>query len=664
MKKRAGIWAFARNAVLTVALLLGLLVWRIGRDVPEFLRIRLERALSGGIVAVRFDKASAKLSGEITVENVRINLKRSLDPPIATARRLRLRLCRRKGVPFYAWVNSVEADGLVVRPIFDIEFADGDGDDAIVRYFDYATRENDWFSNPIPVSIRDSDIFTVKFREASFMASAKDNVIRLDNGIVSLRSSGFDESVSGWATFTIDPFEARVRAEGTLTHEVVTGLIDALGGQRANSILAPISSYSTPMRVSGELLWREPPDVPSTQDLRLAVAASGLRYNGEWLDRLKVVLQWVSAPSGDSVVKRLVVSPVDFTFRDGSGTLAAVWRPQTHDADLRVDARAPIERVVRLLTGEALPTATTNVVFTTPPEMSVSANFSFIDEPTRAVGSFAAQNATVWSVPLEDVRLDVSYEEGSYLSVTNASARLFEGTASASATLDGDLSHYNADISLADLDCAQFRKHFIGKDIGGQGTVAINLSLGGETGARALDTLSGSGRFSVHDGNILRLPLFAGLTDFIGRNVPGVDLLIMQSDASSRFSITNGLVEIKRLSVSGNLFSLVATGKCRLNTEGTPVDMLAQLRFFHSQSLIGRLARLVTLPVSKMMEFKVKGPAEDASWNYVGIIDRIVSIFREDEDVTALPAEEPEARPDGNDVKRRKSADRQYGPTE
>ena len=72
----------------------------------------------------------------------------------------------------------------------------------------------------------------------------------------------------------------------------------------------------------------------------------------------------------------------------------------------------------------------------------------------------------------------------------------------------------------------------------------------------------------------------------------------------------------------------------------------------------------MTLPVSKMMEFKVKGPAEDANWNYVGIIDRIVSIFREDEDVTALPAEEPEAPPDGNDTKRRKSAERQYGPTE
>jgi hypothetical protein len=68
--------------------------------------------------------------------------------------------------------------------------------------------------------------------------------------------------------------------------------------------------------------------------------------------------------------------------------------------------------------------------------------------------------------------------------------------------------------------------------------------------------------------------------------------------------------------------------------------MLAQLRFFHSQSLIGRLARLVTLPVSKMMEFKVKGPAETAEWNYVGLIDRVVSIFRDDKDPTALPDDE------------------------
>ena len=154
-----------------------------------------------------------------------------------------------------------------------------------------------------------------------------------------------------------------------------------------------------------------------------------------------------------------------------------------------------------------------------------------------------------------------------------------------------------------------------------------------------LDTLHGSADMVIRGGNILRVPIFAGLTDFIGRNVPGVDLLVMQSDADVNCTLTNGLVTIDNLAVSGNLFSLVASGRCRINKEGVPIDMLAQLRFFHSQSLIGKLARLVTLPVSKMMEFRVTGPISNPDWSYIGVIDRIRSIFWTREDATKLKEE-------------------------
>jgi hypothetical protein len=121
----------------------------------------------------------------------------------------------------------------------------------------------------------------------------------------------------------------------------------------------------------------------------------------------------------------------------------------------------------------------------------------------------------------------------------------------------------------------------------------------------------------------------------------------MQSDADVNCTLTNGLVTIDNVAVSGNLFSMVASGRCRINKEGTPIDMLAQLRFFHSQSLIGKLARLVTLPVSKMMEFRVTGPIRDPEWSYIGVIDRIKSIFWTREDATKLKEEAPKPADDG-----------------
>jgi hypothetical protein len=127
----------------------------------------------------------------------------------------------------------------------------------------------------------------------------------------------------------------------------------------------------------------------------------------------------------------------------------------------------------------------------------------------------------------------------------------------------------------------------------------------------------------LRDAAITRVPLFAGLTDFLARNVVGVDLLVMQSDSDISLSVTNGLVNVDRLSIDGNMLSIVSRGKWRIDAPDLPVEGVAQVRFFHSRSVIGFLARIVTIPVSKLMEFRVYGPINKARWDYIGLIDRI-----------------------------------------
>jgi hypothetical protein len=97
----------------------------------------------------------------------------------------------------------------------------------------------------------------------------------------------------------------------------------------------------------------------------------------------------------------------------------------------------------------------------------------------------------------------------------------------------------------------------------------------------------------------------------------------MQSDSDVTISVTNGLATVERFSIDGNMMSLVSKGKWRLDAEGMPVEGVAQVRFFHSRSLMGILARIVTLPVSKLMEFRVYGPFERPKWDYIGLIDRL-----------------------------------------
>lgn len=641
-KIRAEALASIRNVVIGAVLLLALLVWQLRHEMPGFLRLRLERALSAGAFTVRFDKASLDFFSGVTIENVRVNMKRSLDPPIAQVGRLRLRGHFNRDKPLYAWVSDIEATDITIRPVVELEIAGGDDAGSVfAEYLRHSTRDNDWFSDPVNVTLHNADVFAVKCRGATFRLSARNEKISADSIVLDINSRGFDETISGWASLSVEPFEARSRLYGTLTHEVVTDFIAALEGRRANKILSLVGPYSAPLQVSGELYWSAPKGVPSTQDLRFAAAGNGVTFNGQRLERMRTVVQWVSAPSGDGVEKRFVVSPVEFATKDGAGTFAAVWRPIDHSVDMTVKANAMPSELARIFAGRS-PEFLTNFVFSSTPEVAVASHMSFTDTPSSAHGSFAAKKAHVMGVPMTDVNFDFEWLENSHLSFPKASASLFDGNVSGTATLTGDLKSFHADVALSKLDCAKARRHFTGNDLGAGGTIDATVRLSGETGERAIDTLSGSAAASINGARILRLPLFAGLTDFIGRNVPGIDLLLMQSDAKVSCTATNGLVEVERLSVSGNLMSLVASGKCRLNKEGTPVEMISQLRFFHSQSLIGRLARLVTIPVSKMIEFRVSGPIASPNWDYVGLIDRIVSIFKDEEDATALPEPKPD----------------------
>ncbi len=634
-----------RNAFLMLVALLGLVLWQLDRELPSFARVRLERALSQGIFSYRFDHASANLFHGITIRNVRVHLKRTLGPALITIGELRLRGRRYGDRPFYTWVKTIEAEDFVCRPFFDLPESERGGVD-LGKYLGHCTIEHDWFSDPVRVSLRNADIFAVKCGQVNFRISAKTNLVTMADIRADIRSRGFDETLSGWATFSPSPCEIRSRLHGTLTPEVLEGLIDFLEGDTANQIARRTDNYSSPLQVSGEILWRSSPTagVSAEQDFRASVQGGGLTYRGVPLRSLKFGLQWVSAPHDAGRERRLSIGPIDFGFENGSASVLAVWHPSTHATEIQADGNARPEDLAQIVWGR-IPSILTNFTFQTLPNITARGRVmpDGMDEKTFVAGSAAVASATARGVPLEDVSFDFSVHGDETLDFTNIAARVFNGSLGGYVRVaDYDTA---PDIDLAftvhDADCHLVRRHFAGNDLEGRGTVDLDIALRGSADPEHLDALAGSSTLRIRGGNIFRIPLFAGLTDFIGRNVPGVDLLLMQSDANAMCTLANGLVAIELIEVSGNLFSLVASGRCRINKDGFPVDMLAQLRFFHSQSLIGKLARLVTLPVSKMMEFRVTGPVNNANWDYIGLIDRIKSIFWSREDAT-----DPDVPPD------------------
>ena len=70
------------QALVALVTAVGIILWQLDRELPRFARVRLERALSQGVLSFQFDHASINLLRGITVRNVRIHVKRTLAPPL------------------------------------------------------------------------------------------------------------------------------------------------------------------------------------------------------------------------------------------------------------------------------------------------------------------------------------------------------------------------------------------------------------------------------------------------------------------------------------------------------------------------------------------------------------------------------------------------------
>ena len=627
---------------------LAAVLWQLDKGVPRFAHVRLERALSQGRFSFHFEHVSVNVLHGVTIRNVRVHTRHTIDPPLITIDKLHLGGRYYLDRPFYTWVKSVEADGFVCRPF--LELPKNEHGFSFAEFLRLCSVENDWLSEPMQLTIRNADIFTVKCDRVDAQVRAEKNQVVVDPIQLQIRSRGFDESLSGWVKVHPAPWDIQARLRGTLTPEVVEGLIAFLGGETANVIARRVDNYTAPLQVSGEVIWKSAADgvSPATQDFRAAASGGGLTYRGVPLRDLRFGVQWYSAPRDGGRERRLSVAPVEFGFEDGSATLSLAWYPSSHATDLKAEAVAPPEELAQVIWGR-VPSVLTNFTFQATPQITARGRLmpAGLAEKSAVFGNATVAAAAARGIPLEDVAFDFGCHDGDRLDFTNITARVFDGTLNGHvrvADYDDDPS-LDLDLAVTGANCLKVRRHFLGSDLEGDGSLTCHVGLRGPVERRG--ELTGEAGLEIRGGNLLRIPLFAGLTDFIGRNVPGMDLLLMQSDADVACTLTNGLVTIERVSVSGNLFSLVANGRCRINKEGVPIDMLAQLRFFHSQSLIGMLARLVTLPVSKMMEFRVTGPIGDPEWSYIGLIDRIKSIFWTREDATALEAEQTAPAADG-----------------
>ena len=628
-----------------LALLAGAVLWQVSRELPVSACRWLERRLSQGPVSFAFEQASVGLWQGIRLREVRVHPKRSLGAPLLRADEIRLAGAIRRNRQPAEWIESITFRGLQIgsyqewpapltgRPLL-----------AWAALFDPSQPYGALFSRPVRIVIEDARIHGVEAERIVFTLRSQKNRIFADEVRLDFQTPRFRERLDGDLTYDFIGRRLQARAAGTLTPDVIEELCRLLDGASAVNIFHLFDEPVAPLNVNGSLLVERlhAADGPWLHDMRLAAQSPGIRFRGVPLKRLQFTLQWYR--NGEE--RKLTVAPIQAAADEGQVELAIAYHPARHLTDFTLHSTLSDTRLFQALQTVPPPLAT-NLHFAAPPVLAVAGTWAGARarQETTLHGRVACEALAFGASRFTGVQAGFRIEGSNRVEVSGVSAESYggaltgavafvRGPAGAPPRIDLQLAARQIDLAAALADNGVVSK------MGGRLDGHLQLAFPWQATAR--ETLSGAGRLDIRDGAILRIQLFAGLTDFLGRNVPGVDALLMQSNARLPFTVTNGLVQVDEFRVEGNLFSLAANGRCRLTQPGYPVEGVAQLRFFKQKTLMGMLARLVTLPISKMMEFRVEGPLAHPQWSYIGLIDRLMDSIRGDPSDDGGHVQQPE----------------------
>jgi hypothetical protein len=167
--------------------------------------------------------------------------------------------------------------------------------------------------------------------------------------------------------------------------------------------------------------------------------------------------------------------------------------------------------------------------------------------------------------------------------------------------------------------------------------------VSGVLGSFDWNSLAGSGWVKVEQGRLFRFPLFGQLSEFLSRLIPGLDPRSSLTDASADWRLEDGRVRSDAIAVGGDKVSLSGRGSFAL-TNSLNYDV--QLKLMNTDSLLGLAVRAITLPVSKLFEFRLQGTMQNPHWYPVNFsADLFDRLTRSGRGAKPAAAEEAGAEP-------------------
>ena len=328
------------------------------------------------------------------------------------------------------------------------------------------------------------------------------------------------------------------------------------------------------------------------------------------------------------------VGPVDARLADGSFMTGSVFYENTNDIGYvtfrNVHSTASLSNA--LAVADVLNDGTLDCLQPeTPPTVTIDGIMAV--DPAHAAtnridGTIAFKRGTFFGIPLTKAFSEF-HMRGERIDFTSARASMPHGgdiTGKGSIEFPGfkeDDASFNVAIKGSDIALADALSS-LGIGSGDMhGKVSGTVEFGGPLTTALVSRVDGKAAISLKNGHLARINMFAGLTDYLAKNIPGISSLVDQSDAEVECVIENGVIKASKIQISGDVFSITGSGTYSIPDDR--IDITAHVRIFKNDSIIGKITSPIIWTFSKLLlEFKVYGSLDSPKWEYISVIERLL----------------------------------------
>ncbi len=607
----------AVGAILVVLLLfIGSLFFR-EQQLPRCLVDVLERRASGGSALVRIDSASFGFRRGVRLRDVRVYDKGrpdSLENPVGEARLVLFDFFRR----------TLEVDGAIYRRLPD-------------EYYEVVDVPPP--PSKVEVDLPDSLDLSITLNRPDLLGISPSSIttrLLIDNGVVTLKGLRVtmpdrdrDLAIEGDVTLDFNKQTVRAAAKGLVKYSQIKPVVDILDQAVAIPYIEATTEVNDPIPAN-VAIFSDMYTGDFNMDLRFSPPRC--RYRGVPVAHSDIGIVVNTENVGTNAFYRFTLDVPSAADAEGRTLFGRLTVDNRSGGRVRLgyDATSSLRFDDLLTIIDELPRSWfEGLVCETAPIVTVK-GVSATDESDIAAndlaGAFELKHGSVKGLRVNDMKGEFSLRRDVLDMHARATGKTggdyewwmkcyMEG-------FDEEKSHFTAKCkysggSLAELaDVLTF-------DLGERhGTVDADFELCGYSGTNMLATMSGKGKVDITNGRLAQMKLFAGLTELLSERIPGVSFLVNQSQASTDFTIKDGVFKSDNVYIEGGLISIKGAGTYDMAKDN--LDFIVRAQLFKKESIVGKVIHPITSPFTKMLlEFKLTGPIDSPTWSYRSISDRL-----------------------------------------